>query len=53
MEGEIGLHGHEPSVGISGFFAELFRKGCFNFHVIVLFIGLRIYTDGVMGKTRG
>ena len=53
VEGEIGLHGHEPSVSISGFSAELFREGCLNFHVIVFFIGLRIYVDGGMGETRG
>ena len=53
MEGEIGLHGHEPSVGISGFSTELFREGCFNFHVIIFFVRLRIYSDGEMGETKG
>ena len=53
MEGEIGLHAHEPSVGISGFSTELFREGYFNFHIIIFFIRLRIYTDGGTGETRG
>ena len=52
MQDEIGLHGHEPSVGISGFSAELFREGCFNFHVVVFFVGLRISTDRGTGETR-
>ena len=52
VEGKIGLHGHEPSVGISSFSAEFFKEGCFNFHVVIFFIGLRIYMDGEVGKTR-
>ena len=27
MQGKIGLHGHEPSVGISSLSTELFREG--------------------------
>ena len=50
MEGEVGLHGHEPSVGISSFSAEFFREGCFDFHVVVFFIELRIYVDGGIGN---
>ena len=50
MEGEIDLHGHEPSVGISNFFAKFFKEGCFNFPVIIFFIRLRIYTDEGTGE---
>ena len=53
MEGEIGLHSHEPSVGISGFSTEFFKESCFNFHVVIFFVRVRIYSDGGMGETRG
>ena len=53
VEGKIGLYGHEPSIGISSFSTEFFKEGCLNFHVILFFIGLRIYADGEMGETRG
>ena len=36
MKGKIGLHGYEPSVGISSFFTELFRKRGFNVHHVVV-----------------
>ena len=52
MKGKIDLHGHEPSVGIPSFSTEFFREGCFNFHIVVCFVRLRIYMDGEMGKTR-
>ena len=53
MQGKVGLHGHEPSVGISSLSTELFMEGYFNFHVIIIFIGERIYVDrGAGGISR-
>ena len=38
MKGKIGLYGHEPSVGISSFSIELFRKGRFDvYHIVIVF----------------
>ena len=53
MQGKVGLHSHEPSVGISDLSAELFKEGCFNFNVVVFFVSLRIYMNGGLGRTRG
>ena len=50
MKGKVVLHGHEPSIGISGFSAKLFREGSFDFHVVVCFVGKRIYVDGKTGE---
>ena len=53
MKGKVGLHGPEPSIGISSFSVELFRKGGFDFHVVIFSVGERIYADRRMGETRG
>ena len=50
---EVGLHGHEPSVGISSLSAEFFREGCFDFHIVIFFVGLVIYMDGKWGESEG
>ena len=51
MKGKVGLHGHEPSVGISSFSTEFFRKGSFDVHHIVIVFIIRegIYLDGGRG----
>ena len=49
MKGTIGLHGLEPSVGISSFSTELYREGSFDFHyvfVIIFFVSEEIYVIG-------
>ena len=53
MKHKVGLHGHELSVDISSFSTEFFREGCFDFHVVIFFVGLGIYVDGGMEGTRG
>ena len=52
IKDKVGLHGHEPSVGTSGFSAELFKEGGFNFHVIIFFIDEEIYMDERIGEAR-
>ena len=37
MKGKVGLHGHEPSVGISSFSTEFFMEGSFNvYHILII-----------------
>ena len=39
MKDKIGLHGHEPSIGIFSFSTELFKECGFDVHhVIIMFI---------------
>ena len=53
IQSKVDLYGHEPSVGISSLSAELFREGCFDFHVVIFFVGKRIYVDGGARGIRG